>query len=101
MKTTFVLAVLVCVGLTVHAQYHDLYCDNCVRFFTAIEHMVQNGVPLDKVERDAKALCAIIPQPMETYCEDTLLPEVEKIYNEANSTSPQEICLGLDACQED
>ncbi|CAG9837011.1 unnamed protein product [Diabrotica balteata] len=55
----------------------------------------------DKVEKDAKALCAIIPQPMETFCEDTLLPEVENIYNQANSTSPQELCEALNVCQDD
>ncbi|CAG9840635.1 unnamed protein product [Diabrotica balteata] len=46
MKTTLVLPLLVCVGLTVGAQKNDFYCDTCVAFASAIKELVLEEVPL-------------------------------------------------------
>ncbi|CAG9837012.1 unnamed protein product [Diabrotica balteata] len=98
MKTTLFLAVLACVGLTVYGQKNDFFCDTCVSFATAIQNFVKEEIPLDQVEKDAQALCDLLPGDLKTFCEKDLLPEVEKIYNAVSSTSPQEICQDLELC---
>ncbi|CAG9837017.1 unnamed protein product [Diabrotica balteata] len=99
MKATLVLAVLVCVGLTVSAQKNDFFCDACVGFATLIKKYVQEEVPLDEVEKDAQAICDLLPGDLKDFCEKELIPEVDKIYNELNNTTPQQVCEFLEFCE--
>ncbi|CAG9840624.1 unnamed protein product [Diabrotica balteata] len=102
MKTTLVLFLLVCVGLTVSAQKNDFYCDTCVAFASAIKELVEEEVPLDKIEKNVQIICTILaealPGNIKHFCEKELIPEVDKIYNELDNTSPQKVCEILEFC---
>ncbi|CAG9837016.1 unnamed protein product [Diabrotica balteata] len=100
MKTSFVLAVLVCVGLTVSAQKNDFLCDACVGLANVVQEYVRKDIPLSEVEEEVKELCKILPGDLEDLCEEKLLPEVDNIYNQLNSTTPQEICEFLEFCEQ-
>ncbi|XP_072402312.1 uncharacterized protein [Diabrotica undecimpunctata] len=109
MKTTLVLTLLFCVVLTVLAQRTcepepeptddpEFDCDNCILFTTVIKDLVEDGVPLDEVERDADKLCDVLPGDLREYCEHNLLPKVDRIYGQLHKHTPEEVCENLDFC---
>ncbi|XP_072402623.1 uncharacterized protein [Diabrotica undecimpunctata] len=111
MKTTLVLTLLFCVGLTVFAHRTpepepeptddpepEFDCDNCILFTTVIKDLVEDGETLDEVERDADRLCGVLPGDLREYCEDNLLPKVDRIYGQLQKHTPQEVCENLDLC---
>ncbi|XP_072402388.1 prosaposin-like [Diabrotica undecimpunctata] len=108
MKTTLVLTLLFCVGLTVFAQRTrepepddpepEFDCDNCILFTTVIKDLVEDGETLDEVERGADRLCGVLPGDLREYCEHNLLPKVDRIYGQLQKHTPQEVCENLDLC---
>ncbi|XP_072383881.1 uncharacterized protein [Diabrotica undecimpunctata] len=107
MKTTLVLTLLFCVGLTVYAQRThepepdpepEFDCDNCILFTTVIKDLVEERVPLDEVERDADRLCGVLPTHLREYCQHELLPKVDRIYGQLHEHTPEEVCEKLDFC---
>ncbi|CAG9827024.1 unnamed protein product [Diabrotica balteata] len=111
MNTTLVLTLLFCVGLTVFAKRTpepdpeptdepepEFDCDNCILFTTVIKDLVEDGETLDEVERDADRLCGVLPGDLREYCEDNLLPKVDRIYGQLQENTPQEVCENLDLC---
>ncbi|XP_072383902.1 uncharacterized protein [Diabrotica undecimpunctata] len=103
MKTSFALAILVCVGLTVSAQDdRDMLCDFCVEVAKQIQDYVREDIPLDKVEEEVKETCHwldVIPDLAEK-CLEKFLPIIDEMYDKANSTSPQKLCELLEFCVE-
>ncbi|CAG9837038.1 unnamed protein product [Diabrotica balteata] len=112
MKTTLVLTLLFCVSLTVYAKtthrpdhttHHapepeEFECDSCITFATVIKNYVDERLPLAEVERDAETLCDVLPGHLGDYCEDELLPKVDRIYDLLHKESPQDVCDRLDFC---
>ncbi|CAG9837014.1 unnamed protein product [Diabrotica balteata] len=103
MKISFVLAILVCVGLTASAQDDgDILCDFCVRVAKQIQDYVREGIPLDKVEEEVIETCHwldVIPDLAEK-CLKKYLPIIDEMYDKLNSTSPQKVCELLEFCVE-
>ncbi|XP_028133852.1 uncharacterized protein LOC114329039 [Diabrotica virgifera virgifera] len=118
MNTALVLTLLFCVGLTVNAKtanmpekptHHpptpepepdpeEFQCDACITFATVIDELVEERLPLDEVERDASLICRILPGTLGEFCEQHLLPKVDKIYEECHKHEPQDVCDRLDFC---
>ncbi|XP_072384778.1 uncharacterized protein [Diabrotica undecimpunctata] len=111
MKATFVLTLLFCVGLTVNAKTthrpdhttrapepEEFECDACITFATVIEEYVHERLPLAEVERDANTLCNILTGHLGEYCEQHLIPKVDRIYDDLHKHSPQDVCENLDFC---
>ncbi|CAG9837034.1 unnamed protein product [Diabrotica balteata] len=99
MKTTLVLAILACVGLTVAAQKNGIECDACKAFASEIKKFVEKQVPLEEVEKEAKALCDMLPiEQLKDFCEKHLIPEVDKLYEELDKETPEDACKLLELC---
>ncbi|XP_072383901.1 uncharacterized protein [Diabrotica undecimpunctata] len=102
MKTSCVLAILVCVGLTVSAQddSQEIMCQMCVGLAEQVQDNIRKDFPLDKVEEEVKETCHmlnVIPK-LEQKCLEKFVPIVDEMYDKLNSTSPQKFCEFLELC---
>ncbi|CAG9827022.1 unnamed protein product [Diabrotica balteata] len=73
-------------------------CDNCIIFTTVFKDLVEDGIPLDEIERKADTLCAVLPDYSIEYCEHNLLPKVDIIYDQLQDHTPEEVCENLELC---
>ncbi|XP_028133844.2 uncharacterized protein LOC114329034 [Diabrotica virgifera virgifera] len=100
MNTILVLALLVCVGLTVSApQNNDFLCDGCVSLSTVLKKYVQEELPLKDLEEELTAFCQALSGQLRDFCEKELIPLVDQIYDELSDTTPREDCEFLGFCE--
>ncbi|XP_050507126.1 uncharacterized protein LOC114329033 [Diabrotica virgifera virgifera] len=100
MKTSIVLAILACVGLTVSAPpKNDVLCDGCVALTQVIQDHLEQDLPLDELEEIVREGCSALPDPLADICKNKLIPAVYNIYHRFEDASPVEICTVLDLCE--
>ncbi|XP_028133843.2 uncharacterized protein LOC114329031 [Diabrotica virgifera virgifera] len=102
MKSCFVLAILVCVGLTVSAQKNDDISDElcyaCEELAKLIQESKQRGIPLEEVDEKVRKLCHLLPGFLEVLCDYQLIPDIDQMYNQTEDISPRDQCVKLELC---
>ncbi|CAG9837022.1 unnamed protein product [Diabrotica balteata] len=95
MKTILILALLSCVALTIYAQGPEP---------TEGPEPGPTGEPddilflQDEVEKDLDRICHDLPDQLKDICENELLPNLDKVYEDLQKHTPYELCQQYKNC---